>query len=293
MRRYFKMKRHGSRGMSLVELLVVLAILSVVMMAVMSLYIPAHQSTVAQTQVSDVQSNLRLALKTMTRDLLTAGFLMPYDPIAFPDATPNFTDDNLDDPGTKNSADFIIRTRAVGSDFARIKSVTTSGSSTTFTVMDPEMVANFPSGSRVRVFEPISATEFKEATGTPVSRAYPVTATGYNTITLTTGVLLPSDLTVLPESVIIRIKDQNQPVLQTIRYRLLNGTLRREVNDAVQVLARNVDTSDTSLGGTSFFDYNFTPEDRVNRVDIKLTGLTAAGGKSRAIETTVKLRNIN
>ncbi len=72
---------HGCRGMTLVELLMVMAILSVVMMAVMSLYIPVVQSTAAQTQVADVQDNLRLALKTMTRDLLTGGFLVANDPI--------------------------------------------------------------------------------------------------------------------------------------------------------------------------------------------------------------------
>ena len=60
-------RKHGSRGMSLVELMLVMAILSVVMLAVMSLYVPAHQSTVAQSQVSDVLGNLRLAAATMTR----------------------------------------------------------------------------------------------------------------------------------------------------------------------------------------------------------------------------------
>ncbi|MBW2690035.1 MAG: prepilin-type N-terminal cleavage/methylation domain-containing protein, partial [Deltaproteobacteria bacterium] len=37
-------KRHASRGMSLVELMMVMAIMSVVVLAVMSLYVPAHQS---------------------------------------------------------------------------------------------------------------------------------------------------------------------------------------------------------------------------------------------------------
>ncbi len=69
------------RGMTLVELLLVMAILSVVTLALMSLYIPTYQSTIAQTQVSDVQDNLRLALKVMTRDILHAGFLVPEDPI--------------------------------------------------------------------------------------------------------------------------------------------------------------------------------------------------------------------
>jgi prepilin-type N-terminal cleavage/methylation domain-containing protein len=92
---------NSNRGMSLVELIVVMGILSIVMLAVMSLYIPAHQSTVVQTQVSDVQSNLRLALNTMTSDLLTAGFLASRYPVVFPDAdtAPNYDDPNLANMG--------------------------------------------------------------------------------------------------------------------------------------------------------------------------------------------------
>jgi prepilin-type N-terminal cleavage/methylation domain-containing protein len=141
-------KWHGSRGMTLVEMLLVMAILSVVMMAVISLFIPVQQSTVAQTQVSDVQGNLRLALKTMTRDLLIAGFLMPYDPIAFPNAAPDYYVDTPTSGGTQNSADFIIRTRAVGSDFARISSVSGPGGNYKLIVTDAEMVENFPAGSK-------------------------------------------------------------------------------------------------------------------------------------------------
>jgi hypothetical protein len=98
----------------------------------------------------------------------------------------------------------------------------------------------------------------------------------------------------------IRVKDAGTPALQTIRYTLSNGNLSRTVNDVVQFLARNIDTSDTTVGGTSFFDYDTTPEGRVKRVDVKLTGHTKAikddaisGEKRRAIETSVKLRNVN
>ncbi len=291
-------KRHGSRGMTLVELLLVMAILSIVMLAVISLYIPAYQSTVVQTQVSDVQGHLRLALKTMTRDLLIAGFLMPYDPIAFPDAAPDYYVDTPTSGGTENSADFIIRTRAVGSDFARISIVGGVPGDVALTVTDSEMVENFPVGSRVRLFEPVTGTEVKKDTGNPEDRVYTVLTSSGSTINITSGALLLSDI--LEETVMIRVRDVSAPALQTIRYTLSNGELRRTVNNQVQFLARNLDTSDTTVGGPSFFDYDYTAEGRVKRVDVKLTGQTRAlkddaisDEKRRAIETSVKLRNVN
>jgi hypothetical protein len=90
----------------------------------------------------------------------------------------------------------------------------------------------------------------------------------------------------------IRVKDASQPALQTIRYYLEDGVLKREVNGVVQMLARNLDSVN--------FGY-FPPgsSDRVKRVDIRLTGKTKAikndaisGEKTRTYETSVQLRNI-
>lgn len=296
MREFLCRKRHGSRGMSLVELLLVMAILSVVMLAVMSLYVPAHQSTVTQTQVSDVNANLRLALKVMTQDLLAAGFLVPMTPVAFPDADPDYRTLNLDSIGTENDTDFIIRSRIVGNDFARVSGVNSIGlGKFELTLSDADMPGNFPEGSRVRLFEPIQSVEIKNTSGTDQERAYPVLApTGGNKITIDTSAISPAFvLTDIPtETVVVRIKNENQPPLQTIRYRVEDGALIRDINDEPQVLARNVDTVD--------FDYSLTPQGRVNRIEITLTGKTRAlkddaisGEKTRQIKTSVMLRNIH
>lgn len=296
-----KMKMRGcSRGMTLVELLVVMAILSGVMLAVMSLYIPVHQSTVAQTQVSDVNTNLRLALRVMTQDLLSAGFLVPVNPVVFPNAVGtgplnDYHDDFISDIGTINNSDFIIRTRIVGNDFARVSNVTYLGSGDfQLTLADDDMAANFTQNSRVRLFESISSNELKADEETDVKRAYPVVLPpGSNTITINTSAV-PSiaSITDIPsETVVVRIKDENQPPLQTIRYRLVDGSLVREINDVRQVLARNVDDVD--------FQYFPAGADRKNRIEIVLTGKTKAlkndaisGAKTRQIKTSVKLRNI-
>jgi prepilin-type N-terminal cleavage/methylation domain-containing protein len=292
-RKFVLKKQHDSRGMSLVELMLVMAILSVVMLAVMSLYVPAYQSTVAQTQVSDVQSNLRLALKTMTRDLLLAGFLVPTNPVIFEASATPTTAENID------PNDFTIRTRIVGSDFARV--LTDATSLSTVKVANADMADNFPDNSLVRLFEPISANEINlDTVSDPDKRVYLVLNTVKDLVNDTATFQISDPNTTLAagditaETVIVRVRDNAQPPVQTIRYRLNNGVLERIVNGSLQILARNVDAAGSG------FTYERTSQVRVKWVGIKLTGETKAlkndavsGEKVRSVETSVKLRNIN
>jgi len=289
----FAKYKSSCQGMTLVELVIVMAILSVVMMAVMSLYVPAHQSTVAQTQVSDVNANLRLALKTMTRDLMIAGFLVPINPVVFEASSTPTTAENPD------PKDFTIRTRIIGSHFARVIADTTNLASVK--VSKASMADNFPSNSLVRMYEPISTNEINvDSVTNNADRVYVVSNTtkdtGSDTATLNISdpnlVLAAGD--VITETVIVRVPDSTDPPLQTIRYKLDNDSLERYVNGSLQVLARNIDTT------SSRFDYRKTGNGEVNWVEINLIGKTKAlkddvisGEKTREISTSVKLRNIN
>lgn len=269
----FIRNRNAARGMTLVEMLVVMAIFGIVMLAVMSLFIPAVRSTAVQTQVTDVQSNLRLALNRLSMDLLTAGFLIgDDDPIIFESGT-------IDDP-----VDFTIQTRAVGSGFARVDSAT----STVLTLSQPAMVDNFPDGSKVRIFESVTATEVEGV-------VYTITqGPGSDELTISPA----AGATIPEEAVVVRIKDAAQPALQTIRYQLSdqdgdgnNDTLIRTVNGATQLLARNVSNVN--------FAYEYSGSGRVNKIDVALTGRTEAVGndaigaqKTRTLQTSVTLRNV-
>jgi prepilin-type N-terminal cleavage/methylation domain-containing protein len=280
-------KRHASRGMTLVELLLVMVILSIVMMAVMGLFIPTTQSAAVQAQVTDVQSNLRLALKSMTRDLLLAGFLVPVNPVIFEASATPTTAENPD------ANDFTIRTRIVGSDFARVIKDTTDLDEVELSLA--AMVDHFPDNALIRLFEPLSAEEINvDDVPNADERVYQVVGSTAPKLQISdpNGHLTAAD--VVAETVIVRVRDNTQPPVQNIRYRLNNDSLERIVNGSVQVLARNVDTANSG------FTYGFTPEGRVNRVDIRLTGKTTeikndaiSGEKSREIETSVNLRNIN
>jgi len=282
MRKFLLKPRHASRGMTLVEMLLVMAIFAIVMLAVMSLFIPAVKSTAVQTQVTDVQSNLRLAMNRITQDLLTAGFLIgDDDPIIFESGT------------DKDQEDFTIQTRAVGSGFARIREETDCGttipvSSTVLPLSMGAMVDNFPVGSKVRLFESVTAVELEGAVYTVASKdSCKLTLDGVGV-----GVPIPE------EAVVIRIKDDTQPAMQTIRYRENDSdgdgntdSLVRIVNGDTQILARNVS------------DVNFLYEDsasgRIHKVDVVVTGQTEAVGtdavssaKTRVLQTSVTLRNV-
>lgn len=274
-RRLFN-SRHATRGMTLVEMLVVMAIFGIVMLAVMSLFIPAVRSTAVQTQVTDVQSNLRLAMDRMTRDLLTAGFLVGNDdPVIFEGTVPTAPD--------FVNKDFTIQTRSVGSGFARV----VGGTSSVLTLSQPAMSQNFPVGSKVRLFESVTAVELED-------KVYTIDAQGGSSLTInpSAGVIIPD------ETVMVRIKDNSQPSLQTIRYRLIDedgdgndDTLVRIVNGNTQFLARNV--------RNATFGYEFSGSGRVNKINVRLEGRTEAvgndaigGQKSRQLQTSVNLRNV-
>jgi prepilin-type N-terminal cleavage/methylation domain-containing protein len=290
-------------GFTLVEMLVVMGIMSVVIMAVMSLFIPAARSTAVQTQVSDVQSNLRLAMNRMTQDLVLAGFLV----------NPGYTTGGTagaiywqGDVSPKDTDDLTIRTRTVGNAFARIIANDSTGK---IGLSDVDMLQAFPVGTSLRIFDGMSAIE-AEAVG--VGTGYDEDVTSYyddyvHTVTVNNsasstidGVVCPASLTVTPvpsgllrEAIVLKIKDNTQPPMQTIRYRVVDGALQRIINGTTtQLLASNV--------ASVLFAYQDSATGAVKRVDITLTGqpVGLAGGgaesstKNRSLHTSVALRNV-
>lgn len=269
-----KYLKNASRGMTLIEVIFVMAILSVVMLAVMSLYIPAQRSTVVQSQVTDVQTNLQLAVKRLTQDLLTAGFLVTGQPIIFQN-------------GANNPADFTIRTRLVGRGFGRL-SADPAGNVLTLSL--GTMTDDFPTGSLVQIINPVSAIT--------LGGVYSVTGRDKTARTVTLDAM-PADVS--REDVLIRVTSATPPDPQTIRYRFADSdgdgaadALVRIVNGNTQFLARNV--SAVNFG----YDYTTTSSPKVRRVNLTLTGQTGelvagdavAGVKTSSLQTSFMLRNV-
>ncbi|MCM2265566.1 MAG: prepilin-type N-terminal cleavage/methylation domain-containing protein [Desulfuromonadales bacterium] len=267
----------SARGMSLVELVLVMAIFSVVVLAVMSLYIPTVKSTTIQTRVTDVQSNLRLAADRMTQDLLMAGFLVANDPIINESAT-----------------ELTIRSRAVVEGVGRVASAANGSTSVTLTLSNADMVDYFPVNSLIRVFNAVNMIElaaYDEANATDAQdHVYTVTAVSGSTITVNhAGVLDGISNAEFVEAIVARVLDDQQPPTQTIRYRVVGGSLERTVNaTSQQFLARGVNSITFAYGHSA-------TSGRVNKVDFTLVGQTQAyqgDVKTRQVRSSVTLRNV-
>jgi len=297
------------RGFTLVEAIIVMAILSIVMMAIMSFIIPTRHSMNMQAQVTDVQSNLSLAIEVMTRDLLAAGFLVDpaFDPpTTHPDCPSYWKGDTPSDdmrPGpifwqgnitSEDEDDLTIRTRIAGKSFAVMGA---TSASTTVTPTHQDMLGNFCNGAtvstaKVRVFNPITMSDPDCAPDNYDCEMVPATiAASLANVTSCTADDFTLDRSVAPGAVIVGTRNDALP-MQTIRYRVNNGTLERIVNGNTQFLARGV----TGVN----FTYGRSSSGFVNRVDVTLTGVINAikpgdvqlSQKTRSVATTVNLRNV-
>lgn len=141
------------RGMTLVEVMVVTAILGVVMAAVYSLMLPVQKSTYTQTQVVDMQDSLRLAMEQMSLDIRHAGLMANGDPIV-----------NLNqNPIPSGRSEFTIRLAArpqiLGS-----RMVSVGGN---FQLSPVTSLAIFSEGQRVKILDAVKREViFPEPAGT-------------------------------------------------------------------------------------------------------------------------------
>ncbi|PLX83425.1 MAG: hypothetical protein C0616_00145 [Desulfuromonas sp.] len=291
----------NASGFTMVETIMVMAILSIVMMAIMSLYIPAVRSSSVQTELSETQANLRLAMDRMTRDLLSAGFLVRPEYAAGGAAGAILWQGDV---ASEDTDDLTIRTRLIGDSFGRVVDNDGAGK---FALSNQDMASAFTVNSTVRIFQPMSAVE-AEGIGVDYDEDDPTTYDDYlHTVTAiddsgtgtVNGTTYPAILTLNPaptgtfnQSVIVKIRDNAQPPMQTIRYRVNNGALERIVNGVTQLLAPGVESV--------LFDYERSATGAVKKIDITLTGepVGREGGgiesedKERQLQTSVTLRNV-
>ena len=72
-----KIRANDTRGFTLVEMVTVLGIMGMVSVALYSLYVTHLRSATHHDQLIEVQQNMRMALDSLSRDLMMAGILVP------------------------------------------------------------------------------------------------------------------------------------------------------------------------------------------------------------------------
>jgi prepilin-type N-terminal cleavage/methylation domain-containing protein len=295
-------RRNGSSGFTLVELIIVMLILSVVMVAAMSLFIPAKRASVVQTGLADVQGNLRLALETIAQDFRVAGFLRTGDAISGYSLS-------VGDPTVSDPIDtLVINTRTVSGRYGRIETPPADAGAFQFVLYDELQVDSFHVNDFVAIVQPVTGEVLN-------SKIYKVSATDRTARTVT---LKNTDNSAVPDNtdrlnlrgtitgnvLLVAPIGASAPsdINRTITYSWVDAddnlagkdTLVRIIDGKTQFLARNV----------SFLQF-IVKEDAdgdPHKVTIEIEGKTddqtgavndpVGSQKSKRLRTVVSLRNV-
>jgi len=245
----------NTRGFTLVEILVVLAVFGIIMGAVYSLYITNQRAAYTSDETVEVQQNLRIAMDTITKDLRMAGMLV--DPLAATHISAVLSDQGEKDttqtlgqaPPLPGSDTVTINMASASGVYARITADMPGGSSSFSVATVPiahqtSDIESFAVGDVVRIIKPFDNSPVDAGVTFTVQAVNNPTA---NTITLATSVAeevragyviakvnnLTAGLTPNPNSVRYAVvkngavatadDDPNCPVNQRCLTRLANG----------------------------------------------------------------------
>lgn len=288
------MKRHGnsSAGFSLVELLVVTAIMGLVVMAVMGVYESTQRTAYSQDEVVELQQNLRVALEEVTKDLRLAGFMIPATspPLQVAPQNPD-TSSRL----TINTASARGRAIRIDEDLTVPEAVDPDGDADTvrFTVGSSDMIDLFDAGDKVRVIRPPAQEETLDYVFTVKSTNR---TSRYITLSGFTAALGGGTAEYKAGDVIVRT-DQTLP--DTIAYYLEGDEIKRIVKGATtpaDVVADDITALTLAYlmdDGTEKNSVSGSERDEVRAVRVTVTGQTTTpeGTSTRSLSNVVKLRN--
>lgn len=295
------------KGFSLVELLIVCAMMGLVMAAIFTLYQTHQRSAYTQEEVVEVQQNLRIAMDSIARDLRMAGFLLPSgtNPLGATSSLTSITINTASEAGGYariNEGDFTVNVTA-GTDI-----IFTVDSNDAFSVETTRQVARIirPANST----EPVVTTYTVEGVRNTDATCAPKTAP---CLVLRPTVGVGTSVTFARGDIIARTgTTASETYPNTIQYAYSAGAvgttcssncLTRAVNGAAtgDVIANNITNLTFSYilndGSESFIS---VPADwsTVRSVRVTVTGQTVAttalsGGqaKQREIVSIVRIRN--
>lgn len=267
--------RHNA-GFTLVELLVVAAIMGLVVMGIYSVFLSMNKSTYKQEEVVEVMQNLRVAMGRISRDIRMAGFLIPL------------TDTPLSVAGQNT---LTIQTATVSGRIAQVDTDFNSSSATMdVDIATAEMVDLFETGDSVRIIRPVDREQ-------PLDTVFTVTGKDRTGPTLTlSGFTLE---TFREGDIVVEVSGAASIHPETLTYQLqTDGNLERNgeiVGSYLTELAFEYLREDGSALTTPVAAGDL---DDIRAVRVTLTGATdpvktalTGGVISRQLTQVIRIRN--
>ncbi len=268
------MKRFREKGVTLIELMVILALIGIVVSAIYSVYLSQHKSYIIQDQVAEMQQNARVAMDMMAREIRMAGFGVPESNLSlWVDWVAGTTIDNNPEivEGSGADPDTIYIVGCFGSSLASLSASVSSGA-TSLALQNATEASKFNIDKK----KLISIDGFENAIITDISGS---------TLTIDT------DPATTGNQGLIRDYGANTPIylVKVITYSIVSNTLKKNENTGGgrQPLAENIEGLQISQSS--------------NVINISLTARTARpdpdypennGYRRRELSTRVRLRNM-
>lgn len=269
----------SSRGVTLVELMIVTLMMGIVTMAIFSLYQSTQRTASTQDEVVELQQNLRVGMDQIARDIRNAGFMIAGDPISVASANA-----------------LTLQTGSTNGKMARITVAFNSPANDAtatrdVTVASADMVDFFVSGASgdwVRIIRPPNQAQPLDDTFQVSSKDRDVPKLVLKDFVTATAVSYQ------PGDIIVRVSSSSGSALRTIAYSLSGTDLQRNDGVSTEVVASGIN----SLAFGYLLDDGTESSAPATLADIQavrvtLTGQasTVEGTKNRSLTSVIKLRN--
>lgn len=309
-------RRSHSRGFTLVELLVYIAIVGVVAAAIFSTFKSQQDSYLVQEEIAAMQQNLRAALYVVGNDIRMCGYYTSFDgssysmdwdptsggnesirPLIYGRNNDNDADDGADN-GVRNGTDLIVVVKAsevqnkddTGALTATIETANEGSNQITLSSLDIDGDGNDDFNTTSRQYGVITKEDLRR------SQFFKVDSIAGNTLTFSTasGSLIESysgdDLIARADVIIYKVSDDaSMPCLE--RCNLGNDS-------GFQAVAENITDLQFSyrLNDDTWVDDPSGSEEDIREIKVSLSSdvqiSPAAGSRERRLCSLVKARNI-
>lgn len=298
----------SSRGFTLLEALVVMALMGIVLTGVYAAYLGMQRTTYGQQDVVNLQQNLRIAMDSITRDIRMAGLGIP--PAGVVPSTPGASVVTpVDNSSTR--AILILNTASPTYDVASLKlngdiTIPTTIAATdtkAFTVTASEMLDHFKDGESVDIVRPLDQSN--DPANPPQAVAGNLTvdsiSTSTSTITLKNFTQPSQPVTCVSGDLIVRTSQYPAQ----IKYALSGGNLEKTIypgtadavtrtvaedltNFTLDYVFNDGTSTDSHTNPWSAVDFS-----KVSAVRVELDGQVTFEGKvsKRALVSVVKINN--